>query len=447
MKKKTVGIIGFGRFGKVLYRLLKNDFPIAIYTRSQKSYENFNFEKNTLLCSTPEKLYQKAEVIFYCVPIREFENVIKNHRQFLKKHLLLDVLSVKTHPLKVFKKYLKNTEARAILTHPMFGPDSAKESFENLPLVIYNLNAKQEEYSFWKKFFSSKGIKIVELSPQEHDKMAAYSQGVTHFIGRMLQKFDFKPTPIDTLGAKKLQEVMEQTCNDTWELFYDLQNFNPYTKSMRIKLGKAYEKLYNQILPKRINPKSIVYGIQGGKGSFNEQAILFYTKARGIRNFKIKYLYTTSNVLSALQKGEIDFGLFAVHNSVGGIVWESARALASYKVKIIEEFPIRIRHFLMTLPDVPFEKIDTIIAHPQVLKQCKKTLKKLFPSLKQISGKGKLIDTAAAAKALVKGKLPKNYAILGPKQLSKIYNLKIIKEDLQDDKNNLTYFFLVTLQR
>lgn len=447
MQNQTIGIIGFGRFGKVLYRLLKDDFKIAIFTRSPKAYKGFKFAKDTLLCLSPKELYEASQTVFFCVPIREFEKVIREHKKYFKNHLLLDVLSVKSHPYKVFKKYLKSTLARAILTHPMFGPDSAKESFKGLPLVISNLNATEKEYRFWKKFFKSKGIKIVELSPQEHDKLAAYSQGVTHFIGRILQKFGFKKTPIDTLGAKKLQEVMEQTCNDTWELFYDLQNFNPYTKTMRIKFGRAYDKLYNQILPKRVNPNYLVFGIQGGKGSFNEEAILFYTKVKGIKNFKIKYLYTTPAVLSSLHKGEIDFGLFAVHNSVGGIVWESARALASYKVKIVEEFPIRIRHFLMTLPDIPFEKINTIIAHPQVLKQCKKTLKRFFPSLKQISGKGKLIDTAVAAKALFEGKLPKTYAILGPKQLSKLYNLKIVKEDLQDDKTNLTYFFLVTLPR
>ena len=447
MKTQTIGIIGFGRFGKVLYRLLKDDFRIAIFTRSKKAYKGFPLKKTTFIAKKPKELYENAQTVFYCVPIREFEKVIISHRKYLENHTLIDVLSVKTHPYKVFKRYLKHTNATAILTHPMFGPDSAKESFKGLPLVMHNFNANKTTYEFWKKFFISKGIKIVELTPFEHDKMAAYSQGITHFIGRLLQKFGLKSTPIDTLGAKKLQEVMEQTCNDTWELFYDLQNFNPYTKTMRIKFGKAYDKLYNQLIPPRVSSKYIVYGIQGGKGSFNEEAILHYTKQKGIKNFKIKYLYTTPAVLSALYKGEIDFGLFAVHNSVGGIVWESARALAAYKVKIIEEFPIKVRHFLMTLPHVPFEKIDTIIAHPQVLKQCKKNLKRFFPSLKKISGKGKLIDTAAAAEALFKGKLPQNYAILGPKPLSQIYNLKIVKKDLQDDRKNLTYFFLATLPR
>ena len=57
---------------------------------------------------------------------------------------------------------------------------------------------------------------------------------------------------------------------------------------------------------------------------------------------------------------------------------------------------------------------------------------------------GDLFDTARCAEALANGKLEKNTAILGPKILSKIYDLEIIDENLQDSENNLTTFFLVS---
>ena len=72
-------------------------------------------------------------------------------------------------------------------------------------------------------------------------------------------------------------------------------------------------------------------GIQGGKGSFNEQAITYYTERENIRDFELVYLYTSENVLQALDKGEIDFGQFAIENSVGGLVSESIHAMAKYK--------------------------------------------------------------------------------------------------------------------
>ncbi len=424
---KTVAIVGFGRFGKTLQRLLKNDFELVIVGKDNA------------------KDIAKADAVFYCVPISSFESVIKSHKKYFKdNHLLIDVLSVKMHPKKIFEKYLRNLQTQALLTHPMFGPDSSKNGFSGLPMILDQYRTNNENYYFWKNFFIKKGLKVIEMSPQEHDRLAANSQGVTHFIGRLLEKFKFKKTPIDSLGAKKLQEVMGQTCNDTWQLFTDLQNYNPYTKSMRIKLGRTYDLLYNQLLPKRINRKKIIFGIQGGKGSFNEEAIIFYVKNKGIKNFKIKYLYTSEKVLKNLHEGNIDYGLFAIQNAVGGVVEESTQAMAKYKFKIVEEFQILIRHFLMKRKDVDVRQIKTIMAHPQNFVQCKNTLAKKYSDLRLISGQGDLLDTARCAEALAKSKINKNTAILGPKILTEIYNLEIIAEDLQDSKDNLTMFFLVS---
>lgn len=425
-QKKTVTIVGYGRFGRVLERLLGNDFHLVIVNK-----------KN------PQEI-QKAEVVFYCVPISSFERVIKSHKKYFKPNqLLIDVLSVKSYPKKVFLKYLSGLSTQAMLTHPMFGPDSCKNGFSGLPIVINQFLSSKENYQFWKDYFQKKGLKVVELTAEEHDKMAAYSQGVTHFIGRLLQKFNFQKTEIDTLGAKKLQEVMEQTCNDTWQLFSDLQTFNPFTKKMRWRLGKGYDLLYNQLLPKRVSQKYLVFGIQGGKGSFNEEALIFYTDKKNIKSYQIKYLYTTEKVLKNLSLGNIDFGLFAIQNPAGGVVMESAFAMSRYKFKIIDQFSIPICHFLMKRKEVDFKQIEAIMAHPQVFLQCQNNLKRKYPFLKLISGKGDLVDTAKAAEALFSEKISTKIAILGPKRLAEIFDFEIVDSNLQDLKNNQTTFFVV----
>ena len=84
------------------------------------------------------------------------------------------------------------------------------------------------------------------------------------------------------------------------------------------------------------------------------------------------------------------------------------------------------------------------MAHPQNFRQCKNNLSIKYPYLKLVSGQGDLLDTARCAEALAKSKIDKNTAILGPKILAEIYNLEIIDENLQDSKNNLTTFFLVS---
>ena len=132
---KKVSIIGFGRFGQTLYRLIKDDFQVVIFARGIRLK---NLSENTTVTKDLAEAY-KSEVIFYAVPISQFENVIKSHKKhFRSTHVLIDVLSVKVHPEKVFKKYLKHTKTQALLTHPMFGPDSSKNGFSGLP-INFNL--------------------------------------------------------------------------------------------------------------------------------------------------------------------------------------------------------------------------------------------------------------------------------------------------------------------
>lgn len=442
MSNPTVSIIGFGRFGKVLYRLLKDDFIITLYQRHPIDIALLN--KKTKIAKHVAEIY-KSEVIFFASPIETFEDVVRAHQKYFHpNHLLIDVLSVKLHPKKVFTKYLKNLDTQAMLTHPMFGPDSSKNGFQGLPMIMDRFTASPDRYRFWKQFFASKGLRVVEISAREHDRSAANSQGLTHFIGRLLDLYKLKPTPIDSLGTKKLLEIKEQTCNDTWQLFNNLQHYNPYTIPMRLKLENKYDKLFNRLLPRQVDSRHITIGIQGGVGSFNEKAIHQYVHDAGITNYQIKYLYTSENVLKALHRGEIDYGQFAIHNSIGGIVGESIHAMAKYKFKILKEFSIPIAHTLMIRQDTTLSEIDTIMTHPQVLAQCKRTLAKKYPTLKKMSGSGVLVDHAMVAKRLSEGRLPKTTAVMGSDILAKIYNLKIVENNLQDLPNNLTSFLIVS---
>jgi prephenate dehydratase len=202
-------------------------------------------------------------------------------------------------------------------------------------------------------------------------------------------------------------------------------------------------QMKNRIPELKVKSKSIIFGIQGGKGSFNDTAIRDYVTRHNITKYKVKYLYTTEKVLSALHKGVIDFGLFAIHNSVGGVVKESLTAISKYNFNIVEEFAILIRHNLMKRRDVNSKDIRIVMAHDQVLKQCTQTLMDKYSYLKQVTGTGDLIDTATAAKALSEGELEKEIFILGNPIIAELFDFDTVAENLQDSKNNLTSFLLV----
>ncbi|OGZ01706.1 MAG: hypothetical protein A2946_01425 [Candidatus Liptonbacteria bacterium RIFCSPLOWO2_01_FULL_53_13] len=194
---------------------------------------------------------------------------------------------------------------------------------------------------------------------------------------------------------------------------------------------------------KHSSSKRIIYGIQGGKGSFNEEAIHYYLKREGISRYRIKYLYTAENVLRAIEEGTIDRGQLAIHNSAGGIVDESIEALARYKCEVVEKFAIKISHALMMRNDAKPSDITAIMTHPQVLAQCRRNLQKKYPKLIQTSGKGKLIDHALVAKKLGEKKLPKSVATMGSRILAELYHLTVVEDRLEDLKENYTSFLQV----
>jgi prephenate dehydratase len=189
--------------------------------------------------------------------------------------------------------------------------------------------------------------------------------------------------------------------------------------------------------------KKLVFGIQGGPASFNEEAIHYYLERADIKNFKIKYLYTTEDVLKELKEGKIDFGQFALFNLHGGVVDESVEAMGKFRFKVADKYAIVISHALMIRKDAKFPEITEIMSHPQVFAQCRENLLEKYPHLKQISGKGELIDQSKVAECLKKKKLAKNIATMGSKIIAKVYGLKIVEENLQDISENFTTFLLV----
>lgn len=185
----------------------------------------------------------------------------------------------------------------------------------------------------------------------------------------------------------------------------------------------------------------LTIGIQGGRGSFNELAVENFMKSLN-QDCRLSYLHTTENVLTALEKGEIDRGQFAIRNTLGGEVKESVEAMKKHNFHVICQYNLKVAHTLMMSPNAKLEEIDTVVAHPQALKQCREHLKK-YPKLKQIRGEGDLVDPSTWAENLSKGKIGFNHAILGNKALAELNKLKVVEENMQDSDENYTTFLLV----
>ena len=235
----SVGLIGVGRFGKVLASILKKGFNVKAYD-IVPSKISADLEKSSL----DEIL--KLEYIFIAVPIRYFKPLIKDiSKKVTINSTIIDVCSVKKHTSEAMLHYLPK-EVGIISSHPMFGPDSFEPS-KKLKMMMDKTRVNNSTFNYWKQFFKNQNINIIEMSPDEHDLIAARTQGVTHLLGRTLKNFGIQKTRIDTKGFRDLIDLVEQTCNDTWALYSDLQLYNPYTnnmlKDLKMSLNQIEDKL------------------------------------------------------------------------------------------------------------------------------------------------------------------------------------------------------------
>ncbi len=186
-----------------------------------------------------------------------------------------------------------------------------------------------------------------------------------------------------------------------------------------------------------------IIGIQGGPGSYNEEASRTACAKHNL-DCEVVYLYTTEGVLKSLNEGLIDRGVFAIQNSIGGIVHESIKAMGQYEYEVVDLFDIPVNHCLYILKGTNIENLTSIMSHPQAVAQCKETIKTQYPNVRTESGEGDMIDTATAAKALADGALPDTTGVLASKACADLYpNLEIADRGMQDRPDNVTSFLLV----
>ena len=209
-----IGVYGLGRFGTIWEReLARHGYKVYGYGRSAKQAP-----EGVSLVSEDDVL--DCDVLFYCVAISAFEEVLKRTApRITAKTLVMDTCSVKLYPAKLMREHL-GADVPCIATHPMFGPDSGKDGITGLPLVICAVNAHDSVVQQWVEEFARWGLQVHRMSCDQHDREAAWSQGITHFVGDPVELSLWETNW--PLQDRSITSIVEQTCNDPL-VFYDCQ--------------------------------------------------------------------------------------------------------------------------------------------------------------------------------------------------------------------------------
>ena len=181
-------------------------------------------------------------------------------------------------------------------------------------------------------------------------------------------------------------------------------------------------------------------GIMGAKGSFSEKAAETFIAEHNNGVGDIVPLISAESVLTAVEDGAVERGIFPIENSNGGIVIEAVHAMAKHRFAIERMFEIDVHHMLLVQPGTKASEITVIASHDQALKQCRMYLKRAWADA-EIQP---YADTAKAAEDLGNGTLPATTAVIAPRRCAELYGLEILEESIQDLKFNYTTFVVAT---
>lgn len=233
-----IGVYGLGRFGSFYASLLGRLGSVRVWSRNPERPTppgTRRVRDEAELC--------RAETVVLCVAISALREVLQRIAPLLSAGtLVMDTCSVKEAPARWMAELLPR-RVQVLATHPMFGPDSGRAGVAGLPLILSPVRCPPDVLRRWGGLFAGLGLSVQEMAPDEHDRQAAFTQGLTHYLGRVLAEMRLQPSAVASLGYRKLLEIIEQTCNDSWELFFDLQSHNPHTREMRERLTRSLERV------------------------------------------------------------------------------------------------------------------------------------------------------------------------------------------------------------
>ena len=176
--------------------------------------------------------------------------------------------------------------------------------------------------------------------------------------------------------------------------------------------------------------KKKIVSFQGMDGAYSDLVCRkFY------RTYKTLPCETFQKTLDAVSKGFANLALIPVENNIAGRVADMHLLLEKIELKIIAEHYHKVEHHLMSKKDVSLKNINKVYSHTHALSQCRRNIEKL--KLEPIN----YIDTAGAAK-FVRDSEDSGVSAIASMLASEIYELRILKKNLQDRKDNITRFLV-----
>jgi prephenate dehydrogenase len=239
----TVGLIGYGRFGKLAAALLSRRVHVLVADRARPALRGGG--ANIQTASISEAASQ--EVVILAVPVSRLRDLLKQIRgQVRPGALIIDVCAVKEKPTRWMKTMLPGT-VDILGAHPLFGPDSCRGSLKGHTVVLCPVRIGRRRLAQVKRALAREKVKVPVMLPARHDRMIAETIFLTQYIGRLVGVARLERWKGVTVHYDRLQSIVEAAAHDSPRLFTDMWKHNAHGARVSASLRKAHAVILKQL--------------------------------------------------------------------------------------------------------------------------------------------------------------------------------------------------------
>lgn len=220
MRDSAISIIGgTGKMGALFSSVFKRaGYEVRVCGRRSSS-------------RCPE-IIAESRIVMVSVPIRETVPVIRDITPLLTEdQLVCDLTSLKIGPVEA----MLATRASVVGLHPMFGP--TVRSLAGQTIIVTPARVSEESLGALLSIFEREGARITRSTPEEHDRMMAVVQGLTHCVtltvAETMRRLDTDPeetlryrSPVYQIEMGLVGRLLSQDP----DLYGDMITMNPYVR-------------------------------------------------------------------------------------------------------------------------------------------------------------------------------------------------------------------------
>jgi len=177
----------------------------------------------------------------------------------------------------------------------------------------------------------------------------------------------------------------------------------------------------------------VIVAFQGEPGAYSEAAALKYAP-----DAQTLPCPSFDEVFSAVRDARATHGILPMENSIGGSIHRNYDLLLEHDLPIVGEVELRVDHCLLALPGTSLDAVKVVYSHPQALAQVETALRQMT-GVEVVA----VYDTAGAAKMVREGSR-RDAAAVASRRAAEVFGLDILRESIQDFRDNITRFCVIT---